>query len=177
MRTLLLALLASCSLAALGCNDDSSGGVIIVDNGRLIAAFAKCPDCSDSVSLRSYGAFVFQGTDPLLGDALLARCGFVTSPNSTPGSSTQVQGCSSGVEFAIVSGQFRAFRVRNGWGGRTDTGFGIGASLDDVLRAQPGFVQVDTSTYLLDDGTLRAEANFGQDGTLVELVVGRGFRR
>jgi len=181
MRTAVtrVALAAVLLLALAACSDDDSSGVLIVSNpsgGGLTAAFVKCPDCNDAVTFRSYGSFVFLGTDPAFGDALLARCSFVVSP-AAPGSSTQVQGCSGGVEFAIVSGQFRSYRVRNGWRGRTDTGYGIGSSVADVLAAQPGFVQVDDLTYLFDDGDIRAEANFANDRTLSELIVGRGFRR
>ena len=180
MRTPLARIaLAAVLLLALAACDSDEGGVLIVSNpggGGFAAAFVKCPDCNDAVTLRSYGSFVFLGTDPVFGDALIARCGFVVSP-AAPGSSTQVQGCSGGVEFAIVSGQFRSYRVRNGWRGRTDSGFGIGSSVNDVLAAQPGFVQVDDLTYLLDNGDVRAEANFASDRTLSELIVGRGFRR
>jgi len=165
-------------LTLTGCDGDSSSAVI-VDNGRLSAGTLRCPDCKDAATLRSYGSFVFLGTDPVLADLLLSGCGFVVSPDPSgmPSGARQVQGCGGGVEFAFFSGDFRAFRVRSGWTGQTDTGYGIGSTLGDVLDAQPGFVQVDDLTYLLDNGDVRAEANFAADRTLSELIVGRGFRR
>src|SRR5262245_54080927 len=166
-RAALAAVLAvAVALAACG-GGGSSGGTVIVDNGRLIAAFTRCPDCNDAVTFRSYGSFAFRGTDPFAPDALLARCSFTL----TPGTDRQVQGCTGGIEFAFLSGEFRAFRVRSGWTGRTDTGIGIGSSIEDLLAAQPNFTRVDDLTYLLDDGAdLRVEANFGSDRRLVELI-------
>jgi len=173
-----LASLLAVLVLALGACDDDDGGILIVSNpggGGLRAVFVDCPDCSETVTLGAYGRYPLQSTDPAVANRLLASCGFVAI--SPPTNGAQVQGCSAGVDFVFIAGDLQAFRVRSGWRGRTDKGLAIGSSMQDVIAAEPGFVRADERTLLLDDGQRRAEASFSSDQRLVELIVGRGFRR
>jgi hypothetical protein len=162
------------ALLLASCDDDDGGVLIAVNTGGLRVVFVDCPDCKETVTLRAYGRYPLRGTDANVASQLAARCGFLVFSDPT---STQVQGCSSGVDLAFVGGDLQAFRVRSGWDGRTESGIAIGSSMQDVLAAEPGFARVDERTLLLDDGDRRAEAGFASDQRLVELIVGRGFRR
>jgi hypothetical protein len=174
MQAWLRGLAIASALLLATCDDDDGGVLIAVNTGGLRVVFVDCPDCQETVTLKAYGRYPLRGTDASVAGQLAARCGFTAVRDPT---STHVQGCASGLDLAFIGGDLQAFRVRSGWGGRTDRGIAIGASMQDVLAAEPGFARVDERTLLLDDGDRRAEASFASDERLVELIVGRGFRR
>jgi hypothetical protein len=142
----------------------------------------RCPACDEQVTLSSYGSYRFanEGNDTTA-RCLVARCGWHVQGehNGGVGDTLQVASCGNeGVIFVWAFNDFHAFRLAVGWTGETEDGIRIGATLLIVLAANPRFMRVSATSYIITDanGIIQAEANFAEN-LLGELIIGSFFRR
>jgi hypothetical protein len=139
----------------------------------------SCPSCDNTVTWTSYGPFNFErsGSDSTARE-IISEFGWEVHNNHNGGSggTLQITSCEEGVILVWAFNEFHAYRVADGWAGRTQGGIRIGDTVEEVLLAEPFFTQVDDTSYMISDGDIRVEANFA-DNRLEELIVGRFFRR
>ncbi len=81
-----------------------------------------------------------------------------------------------GVVLVWAYNDFYGFRVREGWTGSTKKGIRIGSTIEEFLRAYPGFRNEVDNIYYYNNGNIEVDATFDNEGRLEELMVGRYFR-
>ena len=141
----------------------------------------QCPPCNATVTWNSYGDFEFtKEGDDATARRLVSECNWHVQGghNGGVGETLQVAACGNeGVTLGWAFNEFHAFRLADGWQGKTKEGIGIGASLADFLAVYRNFTQTNSTSYQLSKDDVNVEANFDQNGTLKELIVGDFFRR
>jgi len=139
-----------------------------------------CPSCNETITWQSYGNFVFKGSgDDSMGWKLKSDCGWsiYNGHEGGYGETLELSSCgSNGVIFVWAYQTFYAFRVAEGWQGKTKEGIGIGDSLTNFLNAYPNFINTGAQEYSYTSGDVQVKAKFDSQDKLEELIVGQYFR-
>jgi len=140
----------------------------------------NCPSCDENITWNSYGDFEFEESgDDSTGWKLESKCGWsvYNGHQGGYGDTLELSSCgNNGVIFVWAYQTFHAFRVSEGWNGKTDKGIGIGDSLNVFLANYPDFLQTGDYEYTLSQNGILVEAKFNEQEKLVEMIVGYYFR-
>ncbi|MFA6503608.1 MAG: hypothetical protein WCT54_01475 [Patescibacteria group bacterium] len=63
------------------------------------------------------------------------------------GDTLEIGTCEGGVVLVWIGDRFSAFQLSQGWTGKTDTGFGVGSSYEDFIKAYPDY---ESDSMLID---------------------------